>query len=586
MMPPDKIRLGIFDTKLKVIEELESTLQEFLNVQAAPWALFEIRCFGQTFDTTNPDRQDFQVVFVHYGDYSGDYDWNQISEDCAGSRHLYWTSSSGEVVKKFPPKTSPQGYEEKGIPRPLPVEKYKNLNWSKAFAAWQEMINKQQYSQKVLPFFPVDVLIKEPEESTSLLDNLIRIDILVQGYLAALYLWMGAFKMKEVEAEFEALAAIDGLRSIEDIKQEFLQNQLQPSRLFRPLTLQDKKICDNASLPAPEKPFSNVGECTFWFDSVLYDVYSECPKGLSGESSFFNGTVDAKMQDLATFLGPGTNTDLLKTILGLKESLSAAGNLCLNLCSGDQQIYSGRITGGAIRTIWELVRSGLNQNVARYQAAFTLDTTPIIENLGPLFDDGWSGLVQQEDAIEILLSLAFLEFRMAHDLVEHANEIKKKLENFCEKRTKLNHRYLKNDFLSIFGPAQRPFYDMENISEQLEDMSQELLKIESEEGRHRDATDVWKKRIKPELLGFFRGGSFDSDIKPKPEFLVLAKNCEKWIEILDRFVTDVWPIFFRLEIDDKKKECEIFFKAGTDLYQAIRSLRVELKFFNYFSIHD
>lgn len=413
----------------------------------------------------------------------------------------------------------------------------------------------------------------------SLFEHLTALDILVQGYLAAIYLGKGALTMKEVEQVFEALKTNKGLRSREELSREASKGELAPFRLVRPLCVRSRIVCDDSQGKPSPNPFQDLAEGYYWFDSVLYEAYSDCPETLSGDPSFFISATDTEVQDLANFIGTDDNAELLKRILGLEDSMAAASNLCQTLYSSDQQVYSRSITGGAIRTIWELIRSGLNNEVAKYHSSFPGDATEIVKSLGQLFLGEWSGADNREDVIKALFSLAFLEFRRAHELVAKAAARKKKIKEFREQRTRLNHSYLKNDFLSIFGPFRSPPYDVDGMSE-------ELLGLDCEQDKHNDAINSWNERIKPELLEFFKGDGFGPSINPRESFRALAEDCRKWIKALDRFVAYVWPGFFQLEIDAKKKEAKSFFAAGINLYQALRSLRVELDFFKYFSVRD
>ena len=120
----------------------------------------------------------------------------------------------------------------------------------------------------------------------------------------------------------------------------------------------------------------------------------------------------------------------------------------------------------------------------------------------------------------------------------------------------------------------------------MDSISQELLEQDHALDKHNDAIKSWNERIKPELLEFFNRDSFGPNIKPLESFGALAKDCGKRIEVLDHFVVKVWPGFFQLEINAKSKETKSFFAAGINLYLALRSLRVELEFFKYFTVRD
>ena len=503
------------------------------------------------------------LVMLHRSQFStAPYDWSTFKAKFS-TTEIYGTGAGGTEEINTPAGD---------------MDEYLGLNWSKAISRWEKELDNWNGSDKV-PFFPIDVLIKKQVESTILFEHLAALDIMVQGYLAAIYLAKGTLTIKEVEQVFEALKTNKGRRSKEELAKEASEGELAPFRLFRPLCMKNGLVYDNSQDKVSSKLFHNLAEGYYWFDSVLYEVYSDCPEALSGDPFFFISAIDAEVQNLAKFLEPGNEADLLEAILGLDASLIAAKTLCEKLRTSVHDVYKGLIKGGAIRTIWELLRSGLNKEVASHNGSFSVDATPIFESLGPLFCEKWSGADNREDIIETLFSLAFLEFRKAHELVAKAEARKNKLKNFREQRTKLNHSYLKNDFLSIFGPFRSPPYDVDGMSE-------ELLGLDFEQGKHNDAIKCWKERIKPELLKFFTGDSFDSNIKPKESFRALAKDCGKRIEVLDHFVVKVWPGFFQLEINARKKEAKSFFAAGINLYQAIRSLRVELEFFKYFSVRD
>ena len=554
-MQPKK-KLMIVDSKLwKTYKEVE---KELGNKIPKDW---EVMVKKDLSAEEKSHLKDFSLIFLHKSQFENE--WSSI-EAVTSKNQLFGTGAT---------KTTE-------IPEDLcGGEDYLRLNWYHALTEWDALL-EQWNGESPMPIFPVNTLLDHKTDVSDLIVTLAPFDILIQGYLLATYFTHGSFFTKGIEKD--VLLSLDNLRSKAGLSDEILEKLFSPGRLFRPLCLQGGKVFDFANDEVSSEPFVNIKECNFYFDSVLYEVYSDCPSRLFGVSSVFTGASDAELKPYSDCLDPGGERPLLVGILKSDESLGRAVRLARNIKKAahenDLNLLSQELAGGAIRLVWELIRSGLDVNVANHPEPD--GSGEIVNALSFLFQSATPAKADHDKLIESLFFSAYQEYRKAYALLETASIRKSMVESYNHKRNTLNHNFLKANFLAKLGP----FPGKGSQKLRMDDLVQELAEHREATGTHTEAIEEWKNHIKQDLDDFFAEKGPGPGVIPKEHFLHLARRSKKWISTLDDFVRNKWAHFFSYDRKQKEIAMKIFWEAAIKLHNTIQDLRMDRAFFKYFSI--
>jgi len=236
--------------------------------------------------------------------------------------HLYWTSSSRELVSKHEKTYSAMRYEQASVVADLPdARAYRTrLNWEGALAEWKAGLTEWQKAgaEEPIPALPLDTLTRVADLPTQLAP-LAALDILLQGYLA---IWepeaVFGNKHQEFMREHQILAT-DDLRNAAEYKTQFLFDLNDPSqRLFRPGA--DSPF--DAAEDIDDEPTGPSQRGWYWFDECLPDVaanswgdlVSDCPE-------LRDGALQRVWEILCgVCLGPERDDDLLTDLAAEDQS--------------------------------------------------------------------------------------------------------------------------------------------------------------------------------------------------------------------------------------------------------------------------
>lgn len=217
--------------------------------------------------------------------------------------------------------------------------------------AYIERIN---WSRVIEEYKNTDTVSQKAWAKRSFLEYLQTFQLLTEGYLSIGVLsgCIGEILPKEIKEKLSSLKGHAILNSQRDLR-EFWENRLEKGRLFHPLEISDSAAIKDGN------PYE-----IYWFDPCLIDLYGKFPSQFSPNSLFGIATDNAiEKKELGL-----TEEDryLLKKILNCNESLLAAEDL-INYLKEEEKFAKPR--GGAIRLLFELIRSGWNKELpdkARY----------------------------------------------------------------------------------------------------------------------------------------------------------------------------------------------------------------------------